>query len=628
MTIRLGTNIASLGAQRRLGDASQALERTYERLSSGMRMNRASDDAAGMAIATSLRSDSRIYSQGIRNISDGISALSIAEGAVSSLSGMTIRMKELASQSANGTYGRTQRESLNNEAQALIAEFNRITATTTFNGRQLLDGSAMDLIIQAGGSQLKVGSGVGLSRKIGTGQISLLNSATFSSGTGNSQLGDINGDGIADMILGSGAATSDVRYAIGNGDGTFQSEQSLTHGFTDRVSLADVNQDGKLDIVGTGNGSGIFYVSLGNGNGTFSAALNNTISTSLPGGNNVLQSMTFADVNGDGILDAIGGANNSGGAANDRMYIAFGNGNGTFRSGLSFNVGDIDGVSVARVGDINGDGKSDILINSNDNNHIVFGNGNGTFSGVTTIAPAASAENGSFLLDINNDGRLDIVTSVSSGGGNISIQIGNGDGTFKTGILYVGGGNSSPMDMGDINGDGIVDILVNNGSNVTINFGNGDGTFRGPITRSVTSGGTARLVDINNDGVFEIVVRGVAGTQLGIYNQSTNTTGAIQQFNILTQENARSVLSFLDTVQDRIGRENSWLGSYQSRLRTAANNLYSLRENYMAAESRISDVDVAQETSALIRTQILQQAAASILAQANQQPQLALSLLR
>jgi flagellin len=627
VTIRLGTNIASLGAQRRLGDASQALERTYERLSSGMRINRASDDAAGMAIATSLRSDSRIYSQGIRNISDGISALSIAEGAVSSLSGMTIRMKELASQSANGTYGRTQRESLNNEAQALIAEFNRITATTTFNGRQLLDGSAMDLIIQAGGSQLKVGSGVGLSRKIGTGQISLLNSATFSSGTRYSQLGDINGDGIADMILGSGAATSDVRYAIGNGDGTFQSEQSLTHGYTDRVSLADVNQDGKLDIVGTGNGSGIFYVSLGNGNGTFSAAINNTISTSLPAGDDVLQNMTFADVNGDGILDAIGGANNS--AANHRMYIAFGNGNGTFRSGLSFNVGLINIASVARVGDINGDGKSDILINSNDNNYVFFGNGNGTFSGVTTIAPAASSQNGSFLLDINNDGRLDIVTSVSSGSGNISIQIGNGDGTFKTGTLYSGGGDSSPMDMGDINGDGIIDILVRDvGGSVVINFGNGDGTFRGPITRSVLSGDTVRLVDINNDGVSEIIVRGVAGTQLGIYNQSTNSTGAIQQFNILTQENARSVLSFLDTVQDRIGRENSWLGSYQSRLRTAANNLYSLRENYMAAESRISDVDVAQETSALIRTQILQQAAASILAQANQQPQLALSLLR
>ena len=104
MSVRLGSNIASLGAQRRLADTSSALSTTFERLSSGQRINRASDDAAGLAISDTLRAKSRIYTQGVRNLNDGISLLNIADSAIENLSSIVVRLEELAAQAANGSY--------------------------------------------------------------------------------------------------------------------------------------------------------------------------------------------------------------------------------------------------------------------------------------------------------------------------------------------------------------------------------------------------------------------------------------------------------------------------------------------------------------------------------------------
>ena len=104
MAVRIGSNIASLNAQGRLNQATDALSSTYERLSSGMRINKASDDPAGLAVSSSLNVDSRVYSQGIRNINDGLSLLNVAEGALFELSSITTRQQELAEQSANGVY--------------------------------------------------------------------------------------------------------------------------------------------------------------------------------------------------------------------------------------------------------------------------------------------------------------------------------------------------------------------------------------------------------------------------------------------------------------------------------------------------------------------------------------------
>lgn len=142
MAVTINTNIAALNAQRRLGSTTQSLTRSFERLSSGLRIVRASDDAAGLAIADSLKADQRIAGVAIRNANDGVSLISIADGALSEMGSVLSRMAELSEQSANGTLSTTQRSALQQEFTALGSEIERIAETTEFNGLSLLSGGS------------------------------------------------------------------------------------------------------------------------------------------------------------------------------------------------------------------------------------------------------------------------------------------------------------------------------------------------------------------------------------------------------------------------------------------------------------------------------------------------------
>lgn len=142
MPITLGSNIVSLQAQRRLAEASLRLSDVFEKLSSGQWINKASDDAAGLAIADSLRADQRLASVAIRNANDGVSVVAIADGALAQISAVLTRMAELAEQSANGVFSNDQRSALQNEFVALGSEIQRIADTTTFNGVKLLSGTS------------------------------------------------------------------------------------------------------------------------------------------------------------------------------------------------------------------------------------------------------------------------------------------------------------------------------------------------------------------------------------------------------------------------------------------------------------------------------------------------------
>jgi flagellin len=142
MPISLGNNISSLQAQRLLGRSSNQLANVFERLSSGQRINKASDDAAGLAIADSLKADQRIASVAIRNANDGISSIAIADSALGEIGSVLSRLAELAEQSANGVYTNNQRSALANEFVQLASEIERIATTTKFNGVSLLSGGA------------------------------------------------------------------------------------------------------------------------------------------------------------------------------------------------------------------------------------------------------------------------------------------------------------------------------------------------------------------------------------------------------------------------------------------------------------------------------------------------------
>jgi len=150
MAFSVITNVASLSAQRNLARTQESLTKNMSRLSSGLRINSAADDAAGLGISEKLRAQTRGLAQAERNAMDGVSLLQTAEGSLNEVSGILVRMRELALSSATDTNNDTQRGYLNEEFTALGEELTRLTKVTDFNGTKLLDGTASGLEIQVG----------------------------------------------------------------------------------------------------------------------------------------------------------------------------------------------------------------------------------------------------------------------------------------------------------------------------------------------------------------------------------------------------------------------------------------------------------------------------------------------
>ncbi len=156
MSLRIATNVSSLNVQRNLRNTRSLLDKSLERLASGYRINRAGDDAAGLALSERLRAKTRGLIQAERNASDGLSLIQVAEGGLSEIQDMLIRLRELGVQAATDTVGSQEREFLNKEFQALLEEIERVANITEFNGTALLDGSGgtIDLQINTGGENL------------------------------------------------------------------------------------------------------------------------------------------------------------------------------------------------------------------------------------------------------------------------------------------------------------------------------------------------------------------------------------------------------------------------------------------------------------------------------------------
>lgn len=272
-----------------------------------MRINKASDDAAGLAVAASLNTNSRVYTRAIRNIDDGLSALTIADGALNALTAIVTRQLELAEQAANGSYSTDQRVALDKEAAALTQEFNRIIDSTSYNDFKLLDNSTQRMAIQAGmgnTSQIEFSLTDKLVQTVGTGTFGT--AATVSTGASSTPVSsvsaDLDGDGDIDIVTANSGANT-VSIMINNGSGIFTLGSTLTA--QDRVSevrIGDFNEDGKLDVLaadygatGTGTTVSIF---AGNGNGTFQAGVQSTVGIGP-------SAAAIGDVNNDGDIDVV-----------------------------------------------------------------------------------------------------------------------------------------------------------------------------------------------------------------------------------------------------------------------------------------------------------------------------------
>lgn len=631
MGVSIRSNIGSLKAQRTLLDTTDSLSRGMERLSSGLRINRASDDAAGLAISAGLERDTRVFTAGMKNINDGLSMLNIAEGALRELSSISIRQQELAEQSANGVYSNNQRSALQAEFSALTKEYNRIVESTSFNGLSLLSNTRDGVRIQAGygveGSIL-VSYGSVLERMKGDGTFKVGVSTSVPAAPIESGIADLNGDGFADIFVG-GETSAQIGVILSNGDGTFKAPTTLGGGtpFMRSAIAVDVNGDGSLDLVSVSRPDNVMSsidVFLNNGNGTFKAATSIAIGFDMGP-----ITVTSADVNGDGRADlAISTADSTIGQFDRSIALLIGNGNGTFKAAVTY--GGLGVSHGARFTDFNGDGILDILNSetTSETIEVFIGNGDGTFraqisSRVSTEARAVD------VADFNGDGLLDVVAA-DRVAGTLSILIGNGDGTFKERVSIAAGAFPRASRVGDFNGDGIADIgYASEGTNsFNILLGNGDGTFKGRVSYALA--GDVRFIsigDVSGDGIQDIVASDYTGSiRIALGNGDTSSTMA--SLDISNQASARVALTRSGRTRDNISAALGSIGAMQSRLRVAASNLSTMREAYTASNSRIRDLDMAQEAGELVRNQIKQQAGASVLAQANLQPQIVLSLLR
>jgi len=224
----INTNILSLTAQRNLNNSQGALATSLERLSSGLRINSAKDDAAGLAITERFTTQIRGLNQAIRNANDGISFAQTAEGALSTIGGSLQRIRELAVQSANDTNSSSDRQALNNEVQQLISEVNRVSSSTQFNGQNILDGTLSNLVFQVGANQNQTINVTGVdARGSQLGAAVSEGNAILASAIGS--LSGITVQGVA-VDLSSATSVGDVVSAINNlaADTGVQASQSTT----------------------------------------------------------------------------------------------------------------------------------------------------------------------------------------------------------------------------------------------------------------------------------------------------------------------------------------------------------------------------------------------------------------
>lgn len=317
--------------------------------------------------------------------------------------------------------------------------------------------------------------------------------------------GDFNNDGKLDLV---GAVGSTVYVLPGVGDGTFNwpvASAGPAGSTITKICVADVNGDGKLDLILTGskNSTTSFVATLyGNGDGTFQTPVETDFS-----GVHLPQSIVFADLNGDGVLDLAYTTGTS-------VQTILGNGDGTFHTGPNSALTQI-GLNVVATGDFNNDGKLDLVVTvydvfSTGLDFVVVmpGNGDGSFGTAAEVSGSGTLYVGAITAaigDFNGDGNLDIATGIQTVGatiqGIIQIALGNGDGTFRSttnvpNVTEV----TTPLLVADMNGDGNLDLVTGG----FVFFGQGDGTF--PTFQGSTGNPTAVFAgDFNGDGRPDIL---------------------------------------------------------------------------------------------------------------------------
>jgi flagellin len=491
MSLVLDTNIASLNAQNNLSGSQASLSQALERLSSGLRINSAADDAAGLAISQQFTTQINGTNQAVSNANDAVSEAQTTAGALNTIVNNLQSIRTLAVEAANGSNSSSDRAALNNQVQQQIAEITQIAQQTTFNGLNVLNGSSGTTVYQVGAN---VGDtiAVSLQQGVAANQIGQYSQATGTAVTG--------------------ALTTASTVTLSDGTST------VTVGPTSSFIGATAQQGATSAYAAAAaiNGAGLQGL-------TASAA-----TTAVDGGAFVT----------------------AGGGAGDTYSLSI---NGT----SIYSTADASaGLTVANV-------VSQINL----------------FTGTTGVTAAVNTS-GVVTLSNTDGSDINVVQAVSAGGAGFS-SLGAGAGTTNTGVVTLT--DSKPVTITDV------------------------GTGGGSAALGFTAGG-------ETTGLSQSSTPGVPAT---LANQ-----------NVLTVAGANSAISSVDAALATVSAFQSQLGAIQNRFTSAVSNLTSTAQNLTQSRSTIQDADFAKETANLTQAQVLEQAGISVLAQANQQPQLILKLLQ
>ncbi len=565
----INTNVTSLNAQRNLHKTQNALQTSMQRLSSGLRINSAKDDAAGLAISDRFIAQINGLNQASRNANDGISLAQTAEGALEETTNALQRMRTLAVQAANDTNSKSDRQAIQLEIDQLVSEINRIGKTTQFNGKNLLDGSDNEFSFQIGPNPEQM-----LSVKMSDMRASALGQQPGIVQTESHRLaisGDAAGNvGITDVV--SGAASG---VAVKLGDVIID----IAAGAQD-VDIAQARYGG--NIIQYASGDLVDPLNLNYGEGTAKQIAERV---------NSIRKLAETDANGQVVFEGVYASakteftitdvskNDSGdmptsGAALNYSFV----GQGTLANGdIKINGIDIGPVSIS-VNDADGSLVSAINAKSG-----------------TTGVSASINKNGQLSLTAD-DGR-DIVLQVKQAAAN---------------LVFAGGGSS-----------------VNGSGNTAYDYPTGPLELR--ITGQVYySAGDTISVDAGSAneayaGLDSSITTTASGSAM-LANQAA--VGTIENADVTTVEGANRLMNSVDSALEQVDSLRALLGAAQNRFEMTIRNLDNVAENLAAANSRIRDADFAKETTEMTRNQILQQAGTAMLSQANALTQNVMQLLQ
>jgi hypothetical protein len=353
---------------------------------------------------------------------------------------------------------------------------------------------------------------------------------------------DLNGDGKLDLII-ANAGSNTVSVLLGNGAGGFASAISFNVGAGPAsVAVGDLNGDGKLDLAVANTGSSTVSVLLGNGAGSFGAR-SDFATGAAP------NSVAIGDLNGDGKPDLVVGTSEPDAVFGKDISVLLGTGNGSFGDAMNTRAG--SSPRAATIADLNGDGNLDVIVGSTLAGSIVVlsGDGAGGFSSTRQIGVGQEKAVAFAVGDLNGDGNADIVVvgdPSGAGGGVVHVLLGDSAGGFGPATFHsLSVSSPNSVAIGDLNGDGKVDLAVGDaGGNIVLLNGNGDGTFQ-PATKFVTGNGTNSVVsgDFNGDGKLDLAVAaGTASGTAAVYLNSGPNLSPVQHTTVaITADNSAPV---------------------------------------------------------------------------------------